>query len=107
MSEQRKINETVEFSKTMSKKTSSEVLNVLIKHNKPEQNMNTEKLSNEAESPAFFAGAVSSSSIIASQLCPKCKEKGSLKYKSYLMFSRVCRNDGTYVKLPTHPDYGK
>lgn len=44
--------------------------------------------------------------IIENQVCPKCKEKGSLKYKSYLMFSRVCKNDGTYVKLPTHPNYG-
>jgi hypothetical protein len=49
--------------------------------------------------------SVSNSIIIESQLCPKCREKGSLKNKSYLMFSRVCRNDGTYVKLPTHPDY--
>lgn len=43
--------------------------------------------------------------IIESQVCPKCKER-SLKYKRYLMFSRVCENDGTYVKLPTHPNYG-
>jgi hypothetical protein len=50
---------------------------------------------------------VSNSSIIKNQFCPKCREKESLKYKSYLMFSRVCKNDGTYVKLPTHPDYGK
>ena len=45
--------------------------------------------------------------IVENQLCPMCREKGSLKYKSYLMFSRVCKKDGTYVKLPTHPDYGK
>lgn len=38
---------------------------------------------------------------IESQLCPKCREQGSLKYKRYLMFSRVCKNDGTHVKLPT------
>ena len=52
-------------------------------------------------------GVVSNSSIIESQLCPKCRKKGSLKYKQYLMFSRECENDGTYVKLPTHPDYGR
>ena len=61
---------------------------------------------NKAENPTLSKMAVSSS-VIEGQLCPKCREKGSLKYKSYLMFSRVCRNDGTYVKLPTHPDYGK
>ena len=68
--------------------------------------MKTNKTEN-AETPALPQGDVSSSSLIESQLCPMCREKGSLKYKSYLMFSRVCRNDGTYVKLPTHPDYGK
>jgi hypothetical protein len=62
---------------------------------------------NKAETANSDLGAVSSSIIIEAQLCPKCREKGSLKYKSYLMFSRVCKNDGTYVKLPTHPDYGK
>ena len=62
---------------------------------------NTELSNNKA----LHIGGVSNSSIIESQLCPKCREKGSLKYKSYLMFSRVCRNDGTYVKLPTHPEY--
>jgi hypothetical protein len=59
------------------------------------------------QSAQLGIGGVSSSSVIENQLCPMCREKGSLKYKSYLMFSRVCRNDGTYVKLPTHPDYGK
>mgnify|MGYP007124305309 CR=1 FL=1 len=63
--------------------------------------------SNDPQKPQLNIGAVSSSNIIETQLCPKCRDKGSLKYKSYLMFSRVCRNDGTYVKLPTHPDYGK
>jgi len=48
-----------------------------------------------------------SSIIIETQLCPKCRQSGSLQYKRYLMFSRVCKNDGTYVKLPTHPDYLK
>jgi len=63
--------------------------------------------SDESLNPQLNTGAVSSSSIIEDQLCPKCRERGSLKYKSYLMFSRVCKNDGTYVKLPTYPDYGK
>jgi hypothetical protein len=48
---------------------------------------------------------VSNSSILESQLCPKCRKKGSLRGKTYLMFSRVCKNDGTIVKKPNHPDY--
>ena len=69
--------------------------------------MKTEESKLEAQQEQLDIPAVSSSSVIESQLCPKCREKGSLKYKSYLMFSRICRNDGTSVKLPTHPDYGK
>lgn len=68
--------------------------------------MKNEKLNTE-ENGNSYLGAVSRSSIIENQLCPKCREKGSLKYKSYLMFSRVCKNDGTYVKLPTHLDCDK
>lgn len=49
--------------------------------------------------------SVSNSSILESQLCPKCREKGSLRGKTYLMFSRICKNDGTIVKRPNHPDY--
>ena len=66
-----------------------------------------EETSKNNETAQLGIGAVSNSSIIETQLCPKCREKGSLEYKRYLMFSRVCKNDGTYVKLPTHPDYGK
>jgi hypothetical protein len=67
----------------------------------------TEQTSDTPQTGISSLGATRNSSIIESQLCPKCREKGSLKYKRYLMFSRVCKNDGTYVKLPTHPDYGK
>jgi hypothetical protein len=67
--------------------------------------MNIEKNINEEKCNAVLP-PVSNNGGIDDLVCPKCKGR-DLKYKSYLMFGKVCCNCGSYVKLPTHPDYGK
>jgi len=69
--------------------------------------MSNKKLSKEAENPALNKGAVSNCGGVNELICPKCKHGRDLKYKRYFMFGKVCSNCGSYVKLPTHPDYGK
>ena len=50
---------------------------------------------------------VSNSGGVNELICPKCKTGRDLKYKRYFMFGKVCGNCGSYVKLPTHPNYVK
>ena len=68
--------------------------------------MNTEKSINEEKGNAVLPH-VSNCGGIDDLVCPKCKTGRDLKYKRYFMFGKVCGNCGSYVKLPTHPDYGK